>query len=488
MKQFKIFFILIFFNLFLFADVILKAPDSFIKGEPYYFEYEAYGNSVKFPDIEKIDGYLVEDLGTSRSLQIINGNYDEKISKKYKIVPRDSFTIPQFKFEINDQDVYTKAKDVVAKLVHKTTSENFDLTLKASKKELYVGEDLLVKLVFKYKRGLQITDLIFENPHFENFWSKRVDSSSKIYEQNGYKTQELDFLLFPQKSGELVINPLKVDVRMMDSSRNSNFSFFTTAAKSVKVYSNELKFDVKELPKEVTLIGDFDIKASVDKSKIKLGESISYKLDIKGTGNFDDIEDIKLDIANATIYDNKPEINTDYSEKGYSGTYSKAYSIVPNSSLEIPSIEFKYFSKEDKKVVIKKTAAFKIEVINQEAKKVVLEKPKEKVEVKKEVIVEKNASLEEKIMYFLLGVIFTLLIFGLISYVKLKKSKKVSEETPLNKLVKASKDRNTLMRILIPYLKKDESLDQLIYSCESNDKEFRQLKKEILERLKEIRV
>ena len=86
MKTFKFLLIFLIFNITLFANVILKAPDSFIKGEAYYFEYEAFGSSVKFPKISKIDGYLVEDLGTSRSLQIINGNYDEKISKKYKIV------------------------------------------------------------------------------------------------------------------------------------------------------------------------------------------------------------------------------------------------------------------------------------------------------------------------------------------------------------------------------------------------------------------
>ena len=163
MKKISFLFIFIIFNLSLFANVKLKAPDSFIKGEPYFFEFVAYGNSIDFPKIEKIDGFLVESLGTSRSLQIINGNYDEKISKKYKIVPNKAFTIPSFKFVVNNKNVYTKIKKVEIKTIKKTDSNNFDLTLKASKNELYVGEDLIVKLIFKYKKGLQITDLGLKN-------------------------------------------------------------------------------------------------------------------------------------------------------------------------------------------------------------------------------------------------------------------------------------------------------------------------------------
>ena len=173
----------------------INSSNSFIKGEAFVFEFVAVGSSVKFPKIEKIDGYLVEDLGTSRSLQIINGNYDEKLSKKYRIVPKSDFTIPSFTFIINDNEIQSEPKKITSTKVSKTASSRFDLTLRPSKTSLYVGEDLLVKLIFKYKRGVQITDLGFEQPHFENFWYKKVDSSSKRFEQNGYIVQELDFLL-----------------------------------------------------------------------------------------------------------------------------------------------------------------------------------------------------------------------------------------------------------------------------------------------------
>ena len=97
------------------------------------------------------------------------------------------------------------------------------------------------------------------------------------------------------------------------------------------------------------MIGDFNISASVNKIDIKQGESVSLKLEISGVGNFDDIEDIKLDIPNATVYDNKPDVKTKYSDLGYEGTYTKVFSIIPESSITIPSIKLKYFDKKNKK-------------------------------------------------------------------------------------------------------------------------------------------
>lgn len=490
MKYFRYIFLLIFFSLTAFAKVTLKAPNSFIKNEPYYFEFEAIGSSIKFPEIKTIDNYVVEPAGTSRTLQIVNGNYDEKISKRFMILPKNDFQIPSFSFNIKGVEIKTKPKKVLEKKISKTASQNFDLSLVANKDELYVGEDLVVKLIFKYKRGIQITDLGFEKPHFENFWYEKLNNSNRSYEENGFVVQELDFLLFPQKSGDLKISPLRVDVQLLKNNfSNRTFSFLSNNSVVKKIYSNDLSFKVKELPLGVKLLGDFDITASVDKKLINQGESISYKLKIKGIGNFEDIKDLKLDINNATVYDNKPEIKTNYTKKGNEGEYTKVFSIVPNASLEIPPLRLSFYDKNKQEVVSKKTEAFKIEVKNQKSKSVVLEKAKVK-EVKKEFQKEEKIAISfmDKMVYFILGIAFTLLIFGLYKYANILKSKKSSKmDTNLISLVKKAKVKDELLRVLVPYLKIDDGLDELIYQCESK-KEFKILKKEIIDKLKEINI
>lgn len=486
MKLFRFFWLYLLFALFLHAEVSLNSSDTYIKNEPFIFEFSASGDDVKFPKIEKVGGFLVENIGTSRSLQIVNSNYKEKITKRYKILANTDFEIPSFVFNINGKEFKTQAKKITEKKIKKTASNNFDLTLSSSKNELFVGEELQVKLIFKYKKGLRITDLGFEQPHFNNFWYKRLDNNNRRYEKNGYVIQELDFLLFPQKSGELRIPPLRVDVQLVDNQNPNNFGFFALTPKLIKVYSNDLIFKVKELPSNTNFIGEFSISANIDKSKIILGEALSYKLTISGWGNLDDIQDIDLNIPKASVYGNKPELKADFKDGKYQGIFTKVYSIIPNESLLIPSVKFKYYSKLDKKVKEIKTKSFKIEVEGKKKEKVILEKSQNIEPIQKEIIIKKDNTLMEKISFFIFGFLFAVLIFGLFKYVKLH-NKRDKKETPLIKLVKNSKNKLHLVRVLAPFVKKDERLDKLIFRCEENI-DFKVLKADLIRLLKELKI
>ncbi|NVJ52316.1 MAG: BatD family protein [Campylobacteraceae bacterium] len=468
----------------LFSSVKLNSSNTFVKGEPFIFEFEIAGSSIKFPKIEKIDSYVVQSLGTSRSLQIINGNYSEKISQKFQILPQEDFTIPSFTFEINGTKVQSPSRKITQRKVNKTVSNNFDLELKASKQKAYVGEDILLKLAFKYKKSLQITNLGFEPPHFENFWYKKIENKNRRYEDNGSIVQELEYLLFPQKEGKLKINPVSIIVQLVNQNSNyGNFSFLSVPSEK-RVYSNSLDFDIKPLPKNTNLIGDFDINASIDKDEIKEGESVSLKLNIKGTGNFDDLEDYKLNIQNATIYDNKPQIKTSYSKNGYEGSYEKTFSIVPSSSITIPSFKLKYFDKKQNKIIEKTTKEFKLKVNSLKKDKVTpkLEKAIQSKETTK--VIEKSTTIKEKLLYFSLGSLFTILIFGLYNYVKIYKQK-TKEDKPLIKRIKSAKTKEEILKLLLPYLKYDSKLDELIFKCEKTE-DFKETKKDIISLVKQL--
>ena len=468
----------------LFSSVKLNSANSFVKGEPFTFELEVTGSSIKFPKIEKIDSYVVQNLGTSRSLQIINGNYSEKISQKFQVLPQKDFEIPSFTFEIDGVEIQSPSKKITQRTVNKTISNNFDLQLKASKKEAYVGEDILLKLVFKYRKNLQITNLGFEPPHFENFWYKKVDNKNRRYEEKGYIVQELEYLLFPQKEGKLKVNPLAIIVQLVNQNSNyGNFSFLSVPVEK-RVYSNSLDFDIKPLPKNINLIGDFDINATIDNTEIKEGESVSLKLDIKGVGNFDDLEDFKLDIQNATIYDNKPQIKTAYSKKGFEGSYEKIFSIVPSTSITIPSFKLKYFDKTQSKIIEKTTEEFRVKVnsLNKQETSSKLEKSNEPKEIEK--VIEKSITLKDKLLYFSLGSLVTILIFGLYIYARIYKQK-TKEDKPLIKKLKSCKTKEEMLKLLLPYLKYDSQLDELIFECEKT-KDFKGTQKAIISLVKQL--
>ncbi|XPV53102.1 MAG: BatD family protein [Halarcobacter ebronensis] len=238
------------------------------------------------------------------------------------------------------------------------------------------------------------------------------------------------------------------------------------------------------MPKNINLIGDFDINATIDKTEIKEGESVSLKLDIKGVGNFDDLEDFKLDIQNATIYDNKPQIKTAYSKKGFEGSYKKIFSIVPSTSITIPSFKLKYFDKTQSKIIEKTTEEFRIKVnsLNKQETSSKLEKSNEPKEIEK--VIEKTITLKDKLLYFSLGSLVTILIFGLYIYARIYKQK-TKEDKPLIKKLKSCKTKEEMLKLLLPYLKHDSQLDELIFECEKT-KDFKGTQKAIISLVKQL--
>jgi hypothetical protein len=293
--------------------------------------------------------------------------------------------------------------------------------------------------------------------------------------------------MFALKEGSQKIEALGINAQVMD---NSSYSVFSST-RNKKIYSNELNFNIKNLPANTNLIGNFEISASVDKQIVKKGEAVSFKLNIIGSGNIDDIPDIKIPIDDVTIYENKPLVKTQILNNEYKGEWEKVYSIIANRSFTIPSIKLDYFDKNLSKVISKQTNSFNIEVLDEEIKKeVLLEKATEKIlpeEKPKEIIkvVEQTSTLD-RIIFFFLGIAFSILIISLYFYVITSKRKK-QEDKPLVKKVKESKTKDELLKILAVYLKIDVKLDAYIFELEKT-KDIDSLKKEIIKTLKELKL
>jgi len=482
MKLIKIFFLFQFFILSLLANVNLYLNEKIILGEPLVFTIEISGEKVKFPDLSLIDGNVVQEISSSISTNIINGTVSKVIKKSYSLIPTKDFIFPSLEFEIDGKKFKTKEKNIVVEKVSKTKSDIFDLSINVDKNEFYVGENFILKILFKHKKDAKIVGLSLNKPTFDGFWYKQIDDTKK-YEENDFNVIELKFLLTPLKDGILTINPILLQAQIIDESFKSYFS----TTKDINIYSNELNLKIKKLPQDIKLVGDFEIESTIDKEKIKAGEAVSYKLKITGTGNFDDILDIKLPLSDVTIYENKPEIKTYILNDKYEGTYEKVFSIVSNKSFIIPSITFEYFDKNEEKVVTKTTKTYEIKVEEKEVKESFLEKADKNVETKEVVKIVEKSSLEDKILYFVLGIVFSLLIVSLYFYVITSKRKNKDEIYPLLKRVKESKSKKELIKILAIYLKIDSRLDELIFRLEKEE-DFKILKKEIINILKELKL
>jgi hypothetical protein len=488
MKLYKFLFLLIFALTTTFANIKLNIHSEIaLKNEPFVFSLEAYGNNIEFPNISEINGNITQEISSSTATNIINGQLTKRIKKAYSFVPTEDFILPSLEVVIDGKSYFTEEQKILLQNVTKTKSDNFDLSISSNSNEFYVGENFILTVTFKYKKNSQLENLSLEKPNFENFWYKQIDQV-KNYEDGDYIVTEIKFLMFALRDGTLNINPLKINAQIFD---NNSYSIFSST-KNKKIYSNELNFNIKKLPDNIKLIGDFDIESSVDKNEVKKNEAISYRLKISGKGNIDDIPDFKLTINDATIYENKPNIKSQITDGNYEGTYEKVFSIISNKSFSIPSITLEYFDKKLNKVISKQSKNFEIKVLDEELKnEVVLEKAQlqtingnDKNEIIK--IVEKS-SLLDKIIYFSLGIITCLLIISLYFYVITSRRKKEENNKPLLTKVKNAKSKIELVKILAIYLKIDLKLDKLIFDLEKAE-DIQSLKKEIIKVLKELKL
>jgi len=482
----KIFLILI-LSILLLSKVIVQAPNTFVEGESVVFNINASGSDVQFPKINSIDGYSVQNLGTSSQTTIINYITNRNVIRNYRFFPKKDVTIPSFNITIDGKVEKTKEKKIKLLKVKQTKSSLFDLKMSVNKTNVYVGEDIVLTLVFKYKKNIQLYDLKFSDMNFDNFWSKQL-TNDKPKDDGQYITQTLKFLIFPQKSGKLNISAVKIIAVLADISMGN--SFFGPPTKSINIYSNTLDINAKALPKNINLIGDFKIDATVDKTSIHQGQAVSYKLKITGRGNIDDLDEIKLNVPNTTIYDNPSVKKFDIKDNKYGGIYRKTYSIVSQNDFIIPSVKLQFFDKKTNTIKTIVTKEYKIKVLNSPKIKQTLQVQQINKEPKiknKTVTKIKYTSDNEKILFFVLGFISSFVL--IIIYLIYKKKFIKEESTALEIIIRNSKTIDDLFKNIVPYINIDEKLDKIIYSIETkNNIDLKKIKKDILKIIKELKI
>jgi len=468
------------------AAVVLQAPESFYKGDVVNFTIIASGKDIKIPEITEIDGFAVQKTRTSQHTTIRNGVRNFQIIQGYALVGTKDINIPSYEIAIDNKIEKTEPKTIKMQEVTKTKSDRYDLSIAVDKNEVFVGEAVEYTLRFKYKKDLQIVNLDFKKPTFENFWVKDLQTKKQENTDPLYEIQEIKYLLFPQKSGKIALPSVRIDVTTMKQGSAGSF-YLSTPTQTTPVYSNNIALDVKALPSGVNLIGNFTISSTIDKASLNQGEAISYKLIIEGRGNLDDLDEVILDIPNTTIYDNPSQKEYNIQNNLYGGKYTKAYSIVAQNDFTIPSVEVRYFDKKTLKVKTIRTKSYDIKVKGKALEKKTLEVNSFDTQESREKRVNEKTvktSSVEKIIYFIFGVLFAIGVFCIYWYFKNRVKK---EETVLFKRVKNTKTADELFKLLVVYINIDEELDKIIYKLENlSTQEYKNEKAGLLKRLKKL--
>jgi hypothetical protein len=302
----------------------------------------------------------------------INGKSSFNKTYSYFLLPtqRGALVIKQASIEINGQLYKTSPIKInVTAAVEQprdpndtqvTADETIHLVAEVSKTNPYINEPITVvyKLYFSYNIGITNWREL-DKPKYNDFWSQNIDIKQLVAEEGRYNGEKYRFVtlrktvLYPQKSGKLLIEPLSLDIDVqLPTNRRNIFGQVQVVEDHKRVSAGAKTIAVKPLPesgKPVDFsgaVGRFSFKVTPSKTNLKSGESLDLEISISGNGNLKLFTLPKPVVPSALeMYDpvHNEQVTTPLS--GMAGKIADKYTIIPQYKGKYPikPLEFTYF-------------------------------------------------------------------------------------------------------------------------------------------------
>jgi len=360
-------------------------------GESAQLGLTFYGTqNVPAPDIGNIDGCEVRYLGPSTMMTVINGTVSNSITHMYKVQPlrlgKFQFGPFTFKYEGNN---YTSSIAFLTATDEKISQESVKkggeediidsldikdrlfLTLKLDKTQAYVNE--IVPVTIKtYVNRMNVSDIQLPTFNQEGFSKAQFEDPKQYRERMGgllYDVLEFRTTIFGTRAGDYKLGPAMLKCNLAVKKRVRNMSaldddflsaggmrdpyfedFFTRYERHpVELKSDEVNLVLLPLPQEGRpedfsgAVGDYQFIYSAGPKKVKVGDPVTLKMEINGTGNFNTVIIPKLENTEGfRVYE--PQIKTESGRK----TFRQV--LIPESDkvYQTPKAIFTYFDPEKK--------------------------------------------------------------------------------------------------------------------------------------------
>lgn len=303
----------------------------------------------------------------------INGKSSFEKTYSYYLLPQQkgNLVIKQASIEYNGQVYKTSPIKInVTNAVQEardpndapqvSADDNIYLVADISKTNPYINEPITVvyKLYFSYNVGISNWREL-DKPKYNDFWSQNIDIKQLVGEEGMFKGEKYRFVvlrktvLYPQKSGKLVIEPLALDIDVqLPTNRRDMFGRVVVTNGNKRVSAGSKTITVKALPEAGKpedfsgAVGKFDFRVTTSKTDLKSGESTNLIVSVSGNGNMKLFNLPKPEVPNSLeMYDpvHNEQVNTVLS--GMSGKISDSYTIIPQFKGKYPikPMHFSYF-------------------------------------------------------------------------------------------------------------------------------------------------
>lgn len=335
------------------------------------FEMNENGDNFNPPPFKNFQIISGPQQAVSRSW--VNGVQSFSKTYTYFLTPRSkgNFTIGQAEVTINGEIYKTSPIEIeVTNAVKKPNDPNnvegqidgnIHLVAEVSNPNPYLNEGITIIYKLYFRNPISVSDVSeLETPSYGDFWSHLIKiGRAEINMRGTFKGESYNevvwrkAVLYPQKSGNLILEPLTLDLTLsLPSNRRDLFGRRILTQSQKTITTGERVIKVKDLPKKNKpenfsgAVGKFDFDLILNKNALKASESFQAKIKVKGKGNLNLFNLPSINVPNTLeVYEPEHNEKVKVTLSGIQGTVEDSYTIVPQfqGKYPIPSIEFTYF-------------------------------------------------------------------------------------------------------------------------------------------------
>lgn len=327
-------------------------------GETLTMTVEVYDRQGNVPiDITALEeDFDVISSRTSSQLRTINGRVQARTRYELMLFPHNAGeqTIPPI--EIGGYSSEPINITVNERTADGPRNENLYLETSLSQRSVYVQEELLftIRLLFRLDgiRNPDFTELDMENTVIQQLGPP--DQYEQIVDGQRYGVYEINYAIFPQRSGELEIPDIFFRAQLTDGSsrsifRNNNIETITAFAEGYQV---DVKPRPASYPDNATWLPARSLSIqeewSRDITSMEPGDSVERTITIRADGldgaAIPPIEAESIDRLN--LYPESPEVERAIIDDKVVGTRSRTWAMVASEpgSVVIPEVRIPWWN------------------------------------------------------------------------------------------------------------------------------------------------
>ncbi len=362
-------------------------PDMVEVGERFRVEFSHSLSDASDPEWPSFAGFEVQygpSVSRSSSVQIINGNMTSSSSITYSFIllatKAGTFTINPATTTSDGKTYRTQPLRIrvvgsgtasgqrqqqnarSSQEIQRSKGSGRDLFMTANASRVNVYEQEAILITYKVFTQVNVTALEGKMPTLDGFQIQEIPlPREKSFDYEVYNGQRYNsvvwaqYIVYPQKSGDLVIPAITYEATEVRASRavdpiDAFFNGVSTTEVKRKIVTPKLTIHVSSLPSKPDnfcgAVGDFSVSSSVSTDNLKANDALTLRVRLKGTGNMKLINSPEIAFPkDFEIYDPKVNDNFSLTKNGLSGVKEFEYLVVPRhkGKFTIPAADFTYF-------------------------------------------------------------------------------------------------------------------------------------------------